>query len=96
MQRGGSGGQGPVVGVGGENQPLHPDDIERMLGGEKIEAVAQQAGQSPEAVKAGLAQALPHVVNALTPEGTIPDDTQLAALGDRVAQRADPGPIAKP
>ncbi len=75
----------------GDNQPLHPDEIERMLGGDTIHAVAQQAGQSPEDVKAGLAQALPHVVNALTPEGKIPDDGQLAALGDRLVQRDQPG-----
>ncbi|WP_338176133.1 YidB family protein [Candidatus Dormiibacter inghamiae] len=75
----------------GENQPLQPDEIERMLGGEKIEALAQQAGQPPEDVKAALAQALPHVVNVLTPEGKIPDDTQLAALGDRLARGGQSG-----
>lgn len=62
-----------------------------MLGGEKIEALAQQAGQPPEDVKAALAQALPHVVNVLTPEGKIPDDTQLAALGDRLARGGQSG-----
>lgn len=78
----------------GENQSLHPDEVERALGSDAINAIADQAAKSPQEVKAGLAHALPRVVNALTPEGSVPDDAELAGLGERLARAASSRPVS--
>jgi uncharacterized protein YidB (DUF937 family) len=60
----------------GENMAITPQELEQAVGSE-IEQIAQQAGASPEETKEVLAQALPQVVDKVTPNGQIPDQAQL-------------------
>lgn len=56
----------------GENQPVSGDAIQQALGSGKIQALAAQAGISPDALSSGLAHILPGIVDQLTPNGEIP------------------------
>ncbi len=55
----------------GENQPISADQIERALGDERIQQIASKFGMDPATVKSQLAQALPVLVDKMTPHGTI-------------------------
>jgi uncharacterized protein YidB (DUF937 family) len=68
-------GQGPVIDtwVGkGENAPIAPTQINQTLGNDTIAEIAAKAGLTPEQMSQLLAQALPNLINKLTPEGKIP------------------------
>jgi uncharacterized protein YidB (DUF937 family) len=56
----------------GQNQPISPDQINSVLGQGKIAEIAAQAGISPEQMSQLLAQALPTLVDKLTPGGRLP------------------------
>ena len=56
----------------GKNLPATAQQIEQGLGVEKIMALAQSVGLTPDVVKAKLAQVLPQVIDKLTPDGVIP------------------------
>jgi uncharacterized protein YidB (DUF937 family) len=69
------GGLSHVIGSwigGGPNQPIQPDQLTRVLGPNRIAAIAQAIGVPPEQVSAHLAQILPEVINHLTPNGQVP------------------------
>ena len=61
----------------GANQPLTADHIQQALTGDQLQAVAQQAGMDPAQASQGLASLLPELVNHLTPNGGMPDASQL-------------------
>ena len=61
----------------GENQPIAPDALHGVLGSQTVTDLAAKAGVQPDQVTGLLSQILPHVVNAATPEGTVPADGQL-------------------
>jgi uncharacterized protein YidB (DUF937 family) len=61
----------------GENMQITPQELEQAVGSTEIEQIAQQAGALPEETKEVLAQALPQVVDKVTPNGEIPDQAQL-------------------
>lgn len=55
----------------GANSPINADQIEQVLGQERLQQIAAKFGVPPETVKAQLAQVLPDVVDRLTPNGKI-------------------------
>jgi len=68
-------GQGPIVNswIGaGANQPIQPGQLGSALGQQTISQLAQKAGMSEQDLLAQLAQALPGIVNHLTPNGRLP------------------------
>jgi uncharacterized protein YidB (DUF937 family) len=58
----------------GENQPLSADEVKRVVPADKIAEVAQKAGVSHDDAAGLIAQALPAVVDHVTPDGHVPDD----------------------
>ena len=65
----------------GENKSILPEQLANLLGKDKISALAQQAG-IPEAQGASvLSQILPAMVDKLTPDGTVPESSNLATWG---------------
>jgi uncharacterized protein YidB (DUF937 family) len=66
----------------GANAPIAPHQIGNAFSPEQIQGWAQQAGTTPDALQQVLAQALPHVVDHLTPGGQVPEQTppQMADL----------------
>ena len=56
----------------GTNRPVAPDQLARALGSDTVDTLQSQTGLDREALLAQLAQALPEVVHALTPQGRVP------------------------
>ena len=81
---------GSWVGTG-QNMPINADQLKQVLGGGSIGALAQQFGLSHGDAMGGLAQALPQVIDKLTPTGQISADHSdllkqaLSALTSRTA-----------
>jgi uncharacterized protein YidB (DUF937 family) len=68
----------------GTNEPISVEQLERVFGRERLQELASKAGLSADVFKAKLSQVLPTVVDKLTPDGQLPDaselDNQLGAL----------------
>ena len=60
------------IGIG-TNEPLTGDEVVKTLGDEKVAKVAEEAGISHEEAAKHLAEAIPKVVDTLTPEGKLPE-----------------------
>lgn len=81
-----AGGLGEVVKswIGnGQNLPVTGEQIQQVLGNEKVAAIARQLGVDPAQASAQLAQVLPGLVDKLTPNGQVPQG------GDLLSQGAD-------
>jgi uncharacterized protein YidB (DUF937 family) len=55
----------------GENQPISPDQIQKVLGSDQVNALAAKLGVDPVQASHFLAEYLPKVVDKLTPEGKV-------------------------
>jgi uncharacterized protein YidB (DUF937 family) len=58
----------------GQNMPISPDVLSQILGQGQLGQIAQQMGMSHEQAAGGLAEALPGVVDHMTPGGEIPEE----------------------
>jgi uncharacterized protein YidB (DUF937 family) len=56
----------------GQNHPVSPQQINDVIGHGKIGEIAQQAGIDPSQLSELLAQALPGIIDKLTPGGQLP------------------------
>jgi len=75
------GGQGDAANswVGkGQNKPVSPGDLASALGADQIDAIASQSGLSRNDLLQGLSQYLPDVIDHLTPDGRLPDASELS------------------
>jgi uncharacterized protein YidB (DUF937 family) len=70
----------------GANEPVSGKDIEQAAGREEIQKVAQQLGISESQAADAVAQALPEVVDKVSPEGKLPPEQDLDAAFDKLAQ----------
>lgn len=64
---------------GGDNKPVAPEALEKAIGSDAVDKLAQQAGMSHDEARDGLAQVLPQVVDKISPDGKLPD---AGGLGD--------------
>jgi uncharacterized protein YidB (DUF937 family) len=55
----------------GPNQPVAPDQLEHVLGHQQVATMAQQSGMDRGQFLSQLSQALPSVVDGMTPNGRI-------------------------
>jgi uncharacterized protein YidB (DUF937 family) len=69
----------------GPNEPVDPQTVENALGSDAISKLAAESGATPDEVKATLANAIPQVVDKMTPEGSVPDSAALQAAATKVA-----------
>lgn len=78
FQRSGLGGiVGSWIGTGA-NQPVAPHQVEQALEPNEIDELSRRTGLSREQVLDELARALPTVVDRLTPQGRIPQPTEMS------------------
>jgi uncharacterized protein YidB (DUF937 family) len=56
----------------GVNLPVSAAQIQSVFGSGQLQALAAKAGISPEQLSQGLASVLPHLVDHLTPDGSLP------------------------
>jgi uncharacterized protein YidB (DUF937 family) len=59
------------------NEPADADDVRAALDGGELSRIAQQLGVSEDEAAQAVAQVLPEVVDKATPEGALPDDSEL-------------------
>lgn len=58
------------------NRPVTGDQLTRALGEDRISQFADTLGVSTEQAAQTMASALPHVVDAMTPDGTLPGTSE--------------------
>ena len=58
----------------GPNQPVSPDQLQSVLGQDRVQSMASQAGMQPQDFLSQLSQHLPAAVNGMTPGGTVPNE----------------------
>ena len=56
------------------NQPVSPQQLESVFGGNQVQSMASQAGMAPQDFLSQLSQHLPNAVNGMTPNGRLPDE----------------------
>ena len=61
----------------GANQQITADQVTRVVGQDRINAIAAKLGVPPETVSNQVAVMLPRIVDRLTPKGTVPQGKEL-------------------
>jgi len=74
MQQAGAGPQGQSWIGTGQNAPISPDMLSQIFGQGQMEDIARQLGLPRDQAASTMAQALPDVIDRMTPAGTVPDD----------------------
>jgi uncharacterized protein YidB (DUF937 family) len=75
----------------GQNMPISADALSQIFGQGQLSQIAQQMGISPDEAAGGLSQALPHVVDQMTPGGEIPEgQDDLVAQALAILQKGRP------
>ena len=59
----------------GQNEPISGDVLSKVLGSGQLDQIAQQMGMSRGQAADQVASALPDVVNHMTPQGSVPDNS---------------------
>lgn len=65
----------------GANQPVSPDALGSALGPDLLGQIARQLGGNTQQAAGTLAQVLPGLIDQLTPQGQLPADNGMGALG---------------
>jgi uncharacterized protein YidB (DUF937 family) len=69
------------------NQPVDPQAVQKIVGPQEIEAMAQRLGVSNEQVAQAFAEVMPQLVDRLTPAGQLPQQAdQWLARGQQVLE----------
>ncbi len=58
----------------GPNQAVSPDQLQSVLGQDRVQSMASQSGMQPQDFLSQLSQHLPNAVNGMTPNGRVPDE----------------------
>lgn len=64
----------------GPNPPVSADQVHQALGSEQVKALAAKVGINPDMASAAIAQVLPGLVDKLTPNGTVPDHSNILEM----------------
>ena len=72
----------------GPNQPVSAEDVRRVLGEDQLAHIASQLGVSHDEAAAAVAEALPQVVDSVSPKGKLPAEKQLDHAFAQVAAPA--------
>jgi uncharacterized protein YidB (DUF937 family) len=80
LQKGGLGDAANSWVAPGQNQPVSPGQLGSALGPDIIKTLAQRSGLSEEELSKQLSQALPALVDKLTPQGRLPTAAELREL----------------
>ena len=65
----------------GQNLPISADQVHSVLGSDVVQQLAAKAGVSPDTAGSSLAQLLPMMVDKLTPNGQVPQQSNLVTMG---------------
>jgi len=58
----------------GQNMTITADQIQQVIGDDRLQSIAQRFGMSTQTLTSGLAEMLPHVIDKLSPNGQLPEN----------------------
>jgi uncharacterized protein YidB (DUF937 family) len=61
----------------GPNESLSADEVEKAIGSDRLAQMSKQTGQSVDSLKTDLSSLIPSAVNKLTPDGKVPNPSEL-------------------
>ena len=61
----------------GQNQPIAPDQLYQALGADTIDQLSRQFQMPRNQLLSELSNELPGAIDHMTPNGQVPDDTEL-------------------
>ena len=64
----------------GQNIPISADQIHQVLGSDQVKALAAKCGISPDVASGAIAQLLPGIVDKLTPNGQVPEHSNVMEM----------------
>lgn len=64
----------------GANKPVEPGQLKSALGSQVLSELAQKSGMSEQELVEQLAQALPAIIDKMTPDGKVPDAGKIASM----------------
>jgi uncharacterized protein YidB (DUF937 family) len=64
----------------GQNMPVSADQIHQILGSDQVKALAAKCGISPDVAGGAIAQLLPGIVDKLTPNGQVPEHSNVMEM----------------
>lgn len=64
----------------GPNKPVSPQELEQVLGNDRIDWLTRETGMSREQLLSGLSHELPQAVDKLTPSGNVPSDGEMQKI----------------
>jgi uncharacterized protein YidB (DUF937 family) len=67
----------------GDNMSLSAQDLVNALGGDQLAGLASRLGLSEDQISGGLSELLPQIVDQLTPQGDVPEGSDLIQEGLR-------------
>jgi uncharacterized protein YidB (DUF937 family) len=70
----------------GANSPITADQVHQVLGSDQVKALAAKAGINPDTAATTIAQLLPGLVDKLTPNGSVPDHSNVLAMASSMLQ----------
>jgi uncharacterized protein YidB (DUF937 family) len=76
----------------GNQVPITGNQINQVFSSDEVSGWASQLGVDPDKMRAVLAEAMPHVVDHLTPGGQVPPATQSPDLSALIQRFFGPGP----
>jgi uncharacterized protein YidB (DUF937 family) len=72
----------------GQNLPISPDQLQNVLHSDALVNIVAKTGLDRTQVASLLSQALPHIVDQLTPNGQVPEPNALSQLSKGLAAQA--------
>ena len=68
----------------GPNPPISGEQVHQVLGSDQVKALAAKAGISPDVAGTAIAQILPSLVDKLTPNGSVPDHSNVLEMASNM------------
>ncbi|MBM3676285.1 MAG: DUF937 domain-containing protein [Actinobacteria bacterium] len=68
----------------GDNEPIGADDVRRIIDPAELSRIANELGVSEDEAAEALSEVLPQAVDHVTPEGAVPEDSDVDSALDRL------------
>lgn len=65
----------------GQNLPISADQIKQVIDGDSLQRIAETTGLPLQNIAAEISNFLPTIIDHLTPDGTVPEQSNLLAQG---------------
>ncbi len=70
-----------------QNRDISPNELQDVLGSDRIRQVANDAGMSEQEASQGLSSMLPQLVDKMTPDGKMPEGNQANGMLSQLASQ---------